>query len=124
MSQKTGHVLIQDYLRTLDSSPGVYRMLDGQGAVLYVGKARNLINETSVVVCPVTEDHWLTELEELIERHAEETGSRRAQDILQYWELEKGNFLQICPTEMLDKLDYPLGNIEGVMVWNRNHAGA
>jgi glutamate synthase (NADPH/NADH) large chain len=74
------------------------------------GKARNLINETSVVVCPVTEDHWLAELEELIERHAEETGSRRAQDILQYWELEKGNFLQICPTEMLDKLEYPLGN--------------
>ena len=38
----TGHALIHSYLRTLDSSPGVYRMLDSENRVLYVGKARNL----------------------------------------------------------------------------------
>ena len=37
-----GHEVIQAYLRTLDASPGVYRMLNAKSEVLYVGKARNL----------------------------------------------------------------------------------
>ena len=39
---KTGYKIIQKYVATLDSSSGVYRMLDDQARVLYVGKARNL----------------------------------------------------------------------------------
>ena len=42
-----GHELIADYLTRLDSSPGVYRMLDLESRVLYVGKARNLKNRVA-----------------------------------------------------------------------------
>ena len=43
----TGYERIADYLKTLDGSPGVYRMLDSESRVLYVGKARNLRNRVS-----------------------------------------------------------------------------
>ncbi|SFJ82521.1 excinuclease ABC subunit UvrC [Celeribacter neptunius] len=42
-----GHKVIEAYLRTLDGSPGVYRMLDPEHNVLYVGKAKNLRNRVS-----------------------------------------------------------------------------
>ncbi len=39
---RTGPDVIASYLKHLPSSPGVYRMMDAKGDVIYVGKARSL----------------------------------------------------------------------------------
>jgi glutamate synthase (NADPH) large chain len=72
------------------------------------GSAQTLMNMETVVTCPVTVDHWVVELKTLLERHVEETNSRKAADILHHWDVEIGNFLQICPKEMLSLLPVPL----------------
>ena len=38
----TGAAIIRSFVRTLPASPGVYRMIDEAGEVIYVGKARSL----------------------------------------------------------------------------------
>ncbi|TMV05520.1 glutamate synthase large subunit [Ruegeria sediminis] len=72
------------------------------------GKSKLLMNMETLVTCPVEVEHWEAQLKGLIERHAQETKSRKAIDILQHWELERTNFVQVCPKEMLDKLGHPL----------------
>ncbi|EPX77534.1 glutamate synthase large subunit [Litoreibacter arenae] len=72
------------------------------------GESEALINMETLVTCPVTVDHWETQLKGLIEEHARESGSVKANRILQDWEIEKGNFVQICPKEMLAHIPAPL----------------
>lgn len=42
VSEVSGVHVIEACLRTLETTPGVYRMINGTGDVLYVGKAKNL----------------------------------------------------------------------------------
>ncbi|MFT5869385.1 MAG: glutamate synthase (NADPH/NADH) large chain [Paracoccaceae bacterium] len=84
--------------------------MTGGMAYLYDPKGELMpnLNLETVVTCGVTMPHWEGQLKELVERHAVETGSRKAAEILQHWEVERTRFVQICPKEMLDKLTTPL----------------
>jgi len=84
--------------------------MTGGMAYLYdpEGKAEGVMNLETLVTCPVTVQHWEDQLKGLIERHVAETGSAKARDILQHWDVEKANFLQVCPKEMLVHIAHPL----------------
>jgi glutamate synthase (NADPH/NADH) large chain/glutamate synthase (ferredoxin) len=66
------------------------------------------MNLESLVTCAVSHPHWEAQLKGLIERHAAETGSRKATEIVQNWQAERSNFLQVCPKEMMIHLPHPL----------------
>ncbi|MFT4782840.1 MAG: glutamate synthase (NADPH/NADH) large chain [Paracoccaceae bacterium] len=84
--------------------------MTGGMAYLYdpFGLARDMMNMETLVTCRIEVQHWESQLEGLIERHLEETGSAKAASILQHWDTEKANFVQVCPKEMLVHIPHPL----------------
>jgi glutamate synthase (NADPH/NADH) large chain/glutamate synthase (ferredoxin) len=84
------------------------------GGMAYVydlkGVAEAFMNDETILTCAVGHPHWEAQLRGLIERHAAETGSRIATRLLADWATERGNFLQICPKEMLPHLAHPLSD--------------
>ncbi len=68
----------------------------------------DVINSASVVWQRIETKYWDDFLYSLIQKHIEETHSDYAKKILDDWELAKEQFYQICPKEMLDKLDNPI----------------
>ncbi len=47
MTTLSGPDIIRDFVTRLPGKPGVYRMIDAKGGVIYVGKARNLKNRVA-----------------------------------------------------------------------------
>jgi glutamate synthase (NADPH/NADH) large chain len=84
--------------------------MTGGMAYLYdpTGATAPMMNMETLVTCPVSVAHWQEELKALIARHVAETNSVKGADILQHWDEEKHNFVQVCPKEMLVHLPAPL----------------
>ena len=66
------------------------------------------VNPESVVWQNLETDYWKKFLKELISEHFSETGSNLSQKIIQNYDKELNNFVQVCPKEMLDKLSNPI----------------
>ena len=66
------------------------------------------VNPESVVWQEVETEYWSKNLKNLLEEHLKETGSNISQKILNNFENELEKFIQVCPKEMLDKLDKPI----------------
>jgi len=66
------------------------------------------VNPESVIWQKIETKYWTEYLKNMIVQHYEETNSSLAKRILNDFELEKNNFKQICPIEMLDKLEQPI----------------
>jgi glutamate synthase (NADPH/NADH) large chain len=66
------------------------------------------VNPESVVWDRVTSPHWQGFLRALVAEHAAETSSKYAEAMLANWDLERPRFRQVCPKEMLGRLEHPL----------------
>jgi glutamate synthase (NADPH/NADH) large chain len=73
-----------------------------------------LVNPDSVVVCRVRNPYWESVLRELVAEHAKETGSRFAADLLRDWDRVRDFFWQVCPKEMVGRIDHGLEAEEAV----------
>ena len=70
--------------------------------------AEERINTESLVVVRLQLPYWQEQVKGLIEDHAREARSLLARKILSAWDKECGQFLQICPMEMIERLPHPL----------------
>jgi glutamate synthase (NADPH/NADH) large chain len=68
------------------------------------------VNADTVVYQRVESDYWQNVLKNLLAEHLAETGSLRAENILAGFEWELPKFWQVCPKEMVERLEQPLSD--------------
>lgn len=72
------------------------------------GEIPERINPEMVTHARIESAHWENTLKSAIEAHVDATDSKYARNILFQWEWEKKHFWQICPKEMITRLEHPL----------------
>ncbi|MEO0995065.1 MAG: glutamate synthase-related protein, partial [Pseudomonadota bacterium] len=74
------------------------------------GVFQNRVNPETLEVQRLDSRFWEELLLGLIREHERQTESRLAAEILRDWANHRGLFWQVCPTEMVSRLTYPLSD--------------
>ncbi len=90
------------------------------GGMVFVYDANNnfekKVNPESVIWQRPETDYWINFLKNLILNHSKETDSIFAKNLINNFDNEIENFFQVCPKEMLDKLDNPISLNKNISV--------
>jgi Glutamate synthase domain 3 len=68
------------------------------------------VNPETVVWQKPETDYWINYLKNLVKEHYENTNSNLSKKIFDNFDKEVLNFVQVCPKEMLDKIENPVSN--------------
>ena len=68
----------------------------------------NFVNSNSIIWQPIETEYWKTFLRNILKEYLQETKSKIAENILTNFDEELNKFIQVCPIEMLYKLDNPI----------------
>jgi len=82
------------------------------GGIAFVHDPKNVFenyaNPNSIIWQKPETKYWKDKLKKLLEEYTRETKSEVSKNILDNFSKEVENFKQICPIEMLDKLENPI----------------
>lgn len=70
------------------------------------------VNPETLEIRRVNEGYWQGQLHEIVSRHALETGSALAKQLLNDWASEVNEFWHVVPTETLSVLSHPISEAE------------
>jgi glutamate synthase (NADPH/NADH) large chain len=66
------------------------------------------VNPDSVIWQNVETEYWINYLKKLVLEHSNETNSKISKNIISNFDQEIKNFVQVCPKEMISKLENPI----------------
>ena len=77
-------------------------------------ESKKKVNPETVIWQNVETEYWISFLKKLISEHSEETGSLLSKNIITNFKDEIKNFIQVCPKEMINKLENPITLKSGI----------